>query len=209
MSASTRSEKVAEDKLPQVGTVDGVGEVDEDEKEEAEGEEGKELTAAQKKNKKKREAQKRKKQQLKLDPESDLNASFASLSMHNVFHGPLKLACNKEFGRHVVAAVDIPAGAIVLEQEPYSAVVVDRVIDSVCHRCFAKIDKLVIVCAECKQARYCSKACMKGAQNVHGLECKSLSKYVHRIIYAATAPTSCSVHVRTTSTRHNVTNPWP
>ena len=133
------------------------------------------LNATQLKNKKRKEAQKRKKLLLKENPEADLLSGFKALSINEAFNGPLAFACNELKGRHVVANCDIPAGIVILDQEPYSAVVKDAFVENICHKCFMKCN-FTFVCADCKFARYCSQNCMKVARKEHGLECKTLKK---------------------------------
>lgn len=74
-------------------------------------------------NKKKRDKKKAKKAEESDPAVIALGINFEKFSMHNYFTGNFALRYNKTQGRHVVATVDLPAGTVVLDQEPYAGVV--------------------------------------------------------------------------------------
>jgi hypothetical protein len=105
-----------------------------------------------------------------------LAQEFGRLSMHKFFTDPIKLAYNKKKGRHVLASQPIPAGTTIFTIAPYVGVVLDAVVDKICHRCFSN-PTVLYKCNKCDFARFCSTSCMNAMSRVHNLECSALAKF--------------------------------
>jgi len=90
-----------------------------------------------------------------VDPSVEqLAGSFDALGAHQFFSGNMKLAYNNVQGRYVVAAQDLPAGTLVLDQAPFAGVLFDDYVSVFCHQCFGKCMGTVYQCSDCKFARY-------------------------------------------------------
>lgn len=63
---------------------------------------------------------------------------------------------SQQYGRHLVAACDIPAGRVVLQQEPYACVLYDEAAALRCDHCLSACER-PLRCGKSKFARYCSR----------------------------------------------------
>ena len=101
-------------------------------------------------------------------------SSFPTLSMHRFFTPPLQLAFNLRKGRHVLVTERVVGGATVFSQPPYAAVVRDVHVASLCHRCLSP-SSVLLKCATCGHAHYCSSTCKVAHARIHQHECRVLS----------------------------------
>lgn len=84
----------------------------------------------------------------------------------------LKLNYNKEFGRHIIAKEDIPAGQTILVEEAFTS----RIIGVQYNNCSAclKTTMNFIACERCTNALFCDNECAN-ANNLHRIECEEHS----------------------------------
>ncbi|KAG5895074.1 hypothetical protein JTB14_021038 [Gonioctena quinquepunctata] len=85
-----------------------------------------------------------------------------------------------QLGRYAVARNDIPAGTVIVKEEPYVAqLLVERSLTN-CQQCFLSLDR-PIPCPQCANVVFCSRQCMQTAlDSYHGIECPvygSLNEY--------------------------------
>ncbi|CAG8452767.1 14536_t:CDS:10 [Ambispora leptoticha] len=66
----------------------------------------------------------------------------------------------------------IDKGELILEEEPYAAVVDDNNLDKFCSGCFAKPTRL-LRCSACNLLHYCSERCQRSDWKQHKEECKT------------------------------------
>lgn len=97
----------------------------------------------------------------KLDYDADKNFPC----MANV----VEIKYNEEFGRHLVAKCNIPAGRTVLVEKDFPRIGVDKL---VCYTCSREKGNY-IACPNCPNVLFCSLDCMNGNQT-HKWECGSL-----------------------------------
>jgi hypothetical protein len=77
-------------------------------------------------------------------------------------------------GRGLFASRDVPAGAVLVCEPPFAAVVHKAARTSRCHACFQLLPLNQVPCKGCSFARYCSSSCMEAAcAGVHKHECGS------------------------------------
>jgi SET and MYND domain-containing protein len=99
-----------------------------------------------------------------------------------------------ESGYGAVAPQDLPAGSVVMREEPYAfALRVD--LDGSCHNCFKKCK--VSKCSQCKFTSYCGENCQKAHWKKHGhkFECKILQEN-EKILEAYTHQGDCAFMLR-------------
>eukprot|EP00123_Amoebidium_parasiticum_P006800 comp17667_c0_seq1/m.17468 comp17667_c0_seq1/g.17468 ORF comp17667_c0_seq1/g.17468 comp17667_c0_seq1/m.17468 type:complete len:476 (-) comp17667_c0_seq1:791-2218(-) len=87
---------------------------------------------------------------------------------------PFRIEHSNEKGNHVVAARDLRAGELVLDNLPYASILQHCNSDDKCHRCFQKPKSGEILqrCSACRYVRYCGKACQAADwKEIHKLEC--------------------------------------
>ena len=81
-------------------------------------------------------------------------------------------------GRHLVASRQLSPGTLVLQQQPYAAVLYDDQVPLRCDYCFrsASGGQPLLRCARSKQARYCSRGHQAAAWRERGYqnECRAL-----------------------------------
>lgn len=89
---------------------------------------------------------------------------------------PCELVEAQQAGRYVITTAPVAAGAPVLEDAPFAAVVADPHRGYVCARCLHVCSTQVFQCGGCRQAHYCSQACLcQDAEAVHARgECRAL-----------------------------------
>ena len=84
-------------------------------------------------------------------------------------------------GKGIYTKKFVSHGRVIFSCPPYSfgigGVTVDNVRGS-CHHCLAMVKdlKTSIICRKCKVVGYCSKKCLKSAQQLHNMECEGLAK---------------------------------
>jgi len=122
-----------------------------------------------------------------------LESDFASLDVHKFFAGNMRLAYSRTQGRYVVAAEDLPAGTVVLEQTPFAGVVSDRFLAAICSYCFGPITQLAVKCAGCKTVHYCSQQCMRAQKFIHSAECSTVGKLPTLGIQGETTSLRCVI----------------
>ncbi|XP_058809124.1 SET and MYND domain-containing protein 4-like [Phymastichus coffea] len=83
----------------------------------------------------------------------------------------LKVRCNDEFGRHVVATRDIEPGEILIVEKPYSKILSLNEAYTHCSNCL-QVHWAMIPCEFCIYAMYCSEDCKREAwSRHHDIEC--------------------------------------
>lgn len=90
-----------------------------------------------------------------------LNEKFSCLA--NV----VDMKCDSEFGRHLIANTDIPAGKVIFVEENFAVSHLDEF--SVCYTC-ARSCANFLACEQCAKVVFCSRECMNRNQT-HSLEC--------------------------------------
>lgn len=113
---------------------------------------------------------------------------------------PCALLESPSAGRFVVSTEAIAARAAVLEDVPYAAVVADAHRGYVCARCL-HVSTHVYQCGGCKQAHYCSEACLgRDAEAVHGKgECKVLVGLARLGVEGDSQPIRLAVRIAVTN----------
>ncbi|XP_055297732.1 SET and MYND domain-containing protein 4-like [Sitodiplosis mosellana] len=88
--------------------------------------------------------------EVKLDfPEDKLFPGMANV---------LKIECNPEFGRHVVATCDIDVGKVVLAEEAFVSTAVMSADKMLCSKCF-KGEMNFVACNHCNISMFCNEDC--------------------------------------------------
>ncbi|XP_033231354.1 SET and MYND domain-containing protein 4-like isoform X2 [Belonocnema kinseyi] len=86
----------------------------------------------------------------------------------------LEIKYNTEYGRHVVATRDFPAGEIIIAEKPYAQVLAYKNMYTHCAHCL-KVTWSSIPCCYCVYAVYCSAECRDIARKLyHDIECSVL-----------------------------------
>lgn len=97
----------------------------------------------------------------------------------------LKVVCNEEYGRHVVAKCDIEVGKTVLVERSFISKKRDGEFNA-CTICLKTMANL-IACSKCRSAMFCSSDCIS-RDSIHKLECgyrmdtKTDSEYFARFV---------------------------
>lgn len=85
-----------------------------------------------------------------------------------------KVRKTKDRGSGIFAAKSIPAGSVILFEEPFQKIVFSSDKNTVCDWCLQPAKQR---CAGCKQVQFCSKPCLSNAwSDYHKNECKLLKK---------------------------------
>lgn len=87
----------------------------------------------------------------------------------------LEIAENEEFGRHVVAKVDIDVDKVVLVSDIFASATISDTL-TCCSYC-NKIEQNLIACAKCPNAMFCIDLC-NDRNDVHLLECGSIFQLI-------------------------------
>lgn len=87
----------------------------------------------------------------------------------------LEMKCNQQFGRHIVASDDIPAGKTVLIEEDFLSQRCDD--ELVCYTCFREKTNF-IACAQCCDVVFCHIDCMN-RNPTHKWECGTHFAQLH------------------------------
>lgn len=104
----------------------------------------------------------------------------------------LELRASPEYGRHVVAASDIPVGKTVLVESSFTALT-KRSAAAHCAAC-QNVRCNLVACAGCTVAMFCSAECLERGRAFHGPECGYVfndarldrsAQYVARSIFVA------------------------
>lgn len=83
----------------------------------------------------------------------------------------LKVVCNELMGRHVVATEDIKVGEILVQEDPYFALLLQEQFLFSCNYCLSRNMNL-LPCDSCVYVLYCSEKCKENAwQEYHKIEC--------------------------------------
>ncbi|XP_067655261.1 SET and MYND domain-containing protein 4-like [Haliotis asinina] len=86
---------------------------------------------------------------------------------------PVEMRHTCSQGRHLVAKQAIPAGATLIVERPYAAVLLPDHLHSHCHSCFEILSLAPIPCRKCCVVLYCSVECRDAAWAMHhGVECQ-------------------------------------
>lgn len=80
----------------------------------------------------------------------------------------LEIRCDKKFGRHIVAKVDIPAGQTILAEKAFIARLMTTDYNT-CAVCM-NISMNFIACTRCTDALFCNESCAN-ADNIHKIDC--------------------------------------
>ncbi|XP_055295207.1 SET and MYND domain-containing protein DDB_G0273589-like [Sitodiplosis mosellana] len=99
----------------------------------------------------------------------------------------VKIQCDEEFGRHLVAKSDIPYGKVVLLEEKFA--VTDVGDFSMCYTCFRENSNF-IACKGCTEVVFCSLECMNRNQT-HGWEC---GKFIGRVYLPNNVKVQCGTN---------------
>lgn len=93
----------------------------------------------------------------------------------------ITIAYNASKGRHIVATKAFAPGQLVLEQEPYAAVLYDEHVPGRCDHCF-EVCETPLRCGRSRLARYCSREHQRIAWNQgYKQECDSLVKLAPKV----------------------------
>lgn len=108
-------------------------------------------------------------------PKNAITLSYEANPYFSCMANVLDIKQNEEFGRHLVAKCDIPAGNTVLIEEDFVSMRSDD--EPVCCTCFqAKTN--FIACAQCPDVVFCNQECM--TQNfIHKWHCGSFFAQLH------------------------------
>lgn len=87
----------------------------------------------------------------------------------------VEIRSNTEFGRHMIAKCDIPAGKIVMMEESF--MMIKRDDEPLCYTCFRHKANF-IVCAQCSVVMFCSTDCMD-QNSTHQFECGTVFHTLH------------------------------
>lgn len=87
----------------------------------------------------------------------------------------VEIRSNNEFGRHMVAKCDIPAGKIILVERNF--MMVESNVDSLCYTC-SRAEANFIACPQCSVVMFCSIECME-QNSTHQSECGTLLHTLH------------------------------
>lgn len=83
---------------------------------------------------------------------------------------------NNEFGRHMVAKCDIPAGKIILMEENF--MMVKSGDEPQCYTCFRNKANF-IACPQCSVVLFCSTECSMNRHSTHRFECRTFFHSLH------------------------------
>lgn len=109
--------------------------------------------------------------QYERTPQLSYSANYAWPCMTDV----VEIRKNNEFGRHLVAKCDIPAGKIILLEENFMTV--ENNVESLCYSC-SRDEANFISCAKCSVVMFCSTECME-RNSTHKFECGTLFHTLH------------------------------
>ena len=98
------------------------------------------------------------------------------------FSDAIELKYDEYRGRYGIAARDIEAGTVVLEEHPVGARLKRQYTITHCDQCFRKVSTLPVPCRTCSGVRYCSGVCRDTASSsYHKHEC-ARDDYFEQII---------------------------
>lgn len=104
-----------------------------------------------------------------------ITLSYAPDENHSCMANVLKINCNQQFGRHIIATDDIPVGKTVLIEQDFLSQRCDD--EPVCYTCFREKTNF-IACAQCCDVVFCNIDCMN--QNpTHKWECGTHFAQLH------------------------------
>lgn len=84
----------------------------------------------------------------------------------------LELRRNREYGRHIVANVDLSVGQVIAVEESFCATLESNFNHQRCTNCMQEKFFNLIPCERCTVAMFCSQSCAKEAdQSFHRIEC--------------------------------------
>ncbi|XP_077996435.1 protein-lysine N-methyltransferase SMYD4-like [Glandiceps talaboti] len=90
------------------------------------------------------------------------------------------LSYNEEYGRHLFTSEELQVGDVVVQEDPYVAVLLPTHYDSHCYQCIKPTTLTPIPCPQCCDVRYCSDACQEVSwKSCHWLECSLWSILKH------------------------------
>lgn len=86
---------------------------------------------------------------------------------------PIQARKSSVRGRYMVAAEEIPAGSVVLQEKPFASVLNGEFKITHCANCFTRLEGDDFkVCDKCEETYFCSDKCARlGLQNFHRYEC--------------------------------------
>lgn len=87
----------------------------------------------------------------------------------------VEIRTNNEFGRHMVAKCDIPAGKIILIEKNYFMIKNDN--EPLCYTCF-RSNANFMACVQCSRVLFCSIECMD-QNSTHKFECGTFFHTLH------------------------------
>ena len=107
------------------------------------------------------------------------------------------VCCSPVKGRHLVASRAFRPGELILEQQPYAAVLYDEHVPGRCDFCFAACER-PLRCGRSNLARYCSREHQKAAWEAgYKQECEALVQCAPRV-----PPPTVRLAARTLWRRH-------
>lgn len=111
-------------------------------------------------------------------PKSRTKLNFKTDPNYPCMANVLEIKQNQQFGRHLIAKCDIPAGQTILIEEDFVSIKSDG--EPACYTCFQE-NVNFIACRECPDAVFCSTQCMN-RNLIHHWECGTFFAQLHHKI---------------------------